>query len=103
MCAGRSRRIAHSGSVVAAGEAKSRAEQDYIVKVDATGLAPGTPYFYRFDTLGVTSETGQTKTLPAGQVASFRLGGVVLKLPSGLLQRLPAHERNRLGCGSAFG
>ena len=52
--------------IVAAGEATSRAEQDYIVKVDATGLAPGTPYFYRFDTLGVTSETGQTKTLPAG-------------------------------------
>ena len=60
--------------IVAAGEATSRAEQDYIVKVDATGLAPGTPYFYRFDTLGVTSETGQTKTLPAGPVASFRLG-----------------------------
>ena len=45
--------------VVAAGEAKSRAEQDYIVKVDATGLNPGTSYFYRFNTLGVTSETGQ--------------------------------------------
>ena len=31
--------------IVAAGEATSRAEQDYIVKVDATGLAPGTLIF----------------------------------------------------------
>jgi alkaline phosphatase D len=35
---------------------------------------PGTAYFYRFSSLGVNSETGQTKTLPVGQVASFRMG-----------------------------
>ena len=60
--------------VVAAGEAQSLADRDYIVKVDATGLLPGTAYFYRFSSLGVNSETGQTKTLPVGQVASFRMG-----------------------------
>ena len=60
--------------VVAAGETQSVADRDYIVKVDATGLLPGTAYFYRFSSLGVNSETGQTKTLPVGQVASFRMG-----------------------------
>ena len=79
--------------VVSAGEATSEAKQDYIVKIDATGLSPSTTYFYRFSTLGVTSETGQSQNLaywPSGILSNGR--GVLLELPSRLLQRLPSHE-----------
>ncbi|HCW07546.1 MAG TPA: alkaline phosphatase [Cytophagales bacterium] len=38
--------------------------QDFTVKIDATGLMAGTKYYYRFSALGVTSEIGETKTLP---------------------------------------
>ncbi|MEL0049156.1 MAG: alkaline phosphatase D family protein, partial [Gammaproteobacteria bacterium] len=46
----------------------------YPVKVAATGLVPGTDYFYRFSAQGQTSPVGRTKTLPAGSVAEFRMG-----------------------------
>lgn len=39
-------------------------ERDYTVKVDVTGLNPGTLYYYRFSGLGGTSITGRTKTAP---------------------------------------
>lgn len=60
--------------VVASGETETQAERDYVVKVDATGLTPATAYFYRFIAMGVNSEVGQTRTLPTGSVASFRMG-----------------------------
>ena len=60
--------------VVAAGESKAQAAQDYTVKVDAIGLQPGQDYFYRFAALGVVSDIGRTKTLPVGGVEEFRLG-----------------------------
>jgi alkaline phosphatase D len=39
-------------------------KQDFTVKVDATGLQPGTKYFYRFVALNKISPIGSTKTLP---------------------------------------
>ena len=60
-------------TVVASGEAVSRAERDYTVKVDAAGLAPGTRYCYRFIANGVTSPVGCTRTLPVGAVSEFKM------------------------------
>ncbi|MBS1488896.1 MAG: alkaline phosphatase D family protein [Bacteroidetes bacterium] len=51
-------------SAVKSDTLSTNADRDYTVKVDATGLQPGTIYFYRFTALGKTSETGKTKTLP---------------------------------------
>lgn len=62
--------------VVASGTALSQASADYTVKVDATGLMPGTAYFYRFNSGGVTSPTGRTRTAPVAAVASMRFAVV---------------------------
>ena len=51
-------------AVVAHGTASTDSTRDYTVKVDATGLLPGTTYYYRFSGLGVTSAVGRTKTAP---------------------------------------
>ncbi len=37
-------------------------DQDHTVKIDVTGLNPGSQYFYRFYSLGDTSMTGKTRT-----------------------------------------
>lgn len=50
------------------------AGRDYTVKVDVSGLSPGSTYFYRFMALGVTSPVGRTRTAPAGQAERVRLG-----------------------------
>jgi alkaline phosphatase D len=62
------------GTLVASGSAATSAAQDFTVKVDATGLQPGTSYFYRFKHGGDTSNVGRTRTLPTGGVAQVRLG-----------------------------
>ncbi|HXD41411.1 MAG TPA: alkaline phosphatase D family protein [Ramlibacter sp.] len=59
--------------VVAAGTASTSDARDFTVKVDATGLQPGTTYFYRFHNGGETSATGRTKTLPVGAPQQVRL------------------------------
>lgn len=59
--------------VVAAGNASAAAAQDHTVKVDATGLQPGTAYWYRFTALDVRSPVGRTRTLPAAGAAQVRL------------------------------
>jgi alkaline phosphatase D len=51
-------------SVVGRGTVTTDPSRDYTVKVDATGLQPGTTYYYRFAGLGVTSEIGRTRTAP---------------------------------------
>ncbi|WP_150306353.1 alkaline phosphatase D family protein [Pseudomonas saliphila] len=51
-------------------------EQDYTVKVDVLNLKPDTRYYYRFNSQGVTSAHGNTKTLPAGDVSQVRLAVV---------------------------
>ena len=52
-------RVVDSGSVVT-GPAR-----DHTVKVDATGLRPGTTYYYRFSYDGQRSRVGRTRTAPA--------------------------------------
>lgn len=52
-------------SVVVAREVRAVAERDYCVTVDATGLRPGTTYWYRFASAGATSSLGRTRTAPA--------------------------------------
>jgi alkaline phosphatase D len=61
-------------TVVASGTAATSADQDFTVKVDATGLQPATSYWYRFKQGSETSGTGRTKTLPTGNVSQLRLG-----------------------------
>ena len=60
-------------TVVAQGTATAIDTADHTVKVDATGLAPATAYFYRFKVGSVTSPTGRTRTLPTGSVAQVKL------------------------------
>ncbi len=50
--------------------------EDFTVKVDVTGLQPGTWYYYRFETDGRFSVTGRTYTAPVGDVDSLRFGVV---------------------------
>ncbi len=58
--------------IVASGRVATSATRDYTVKVDATGLQPGTVYYYRFRHGNVHSETGRTRTLPAAGTAQVR-------------------------------
>ncbi|KAA8884540.1 alkaline phosphatase [Nocardia colli] len=53
------------GSVAASGNLTATEASDHTVKVDVTGLAPGTVYFYRFTALGETSAVARTRTAPA--------------------------------------
>ncbi|MEO0410371.1 MAG: alkaline phosphatase D family protein [Pseudomonadota bacterium] len=56
------------GKVAARGDTATDAARDYTVKVDVSGLAPGTRYRYRFIHDGAASPTGNTRTLPVGDV-----------------------------------
>ncbi len=58
---------------VTRGETRTGAARDFTVKVDVTGLAPATTYYYRFDALGVPSVVGRTRTLPAARARRVRL------------------------------
>jgi alkaline phosphatase D len=49
---------------------------DYTVKIDATGLLPGTTYYYQFHALGWASPVGRTKTFPVGEVERARFAVV---------------------------
>lgn len=55
------------------GEAVASAERDFTVKVDATGLAPGTTWYYGFEALGHASPRGRTRSLPTGSPERLRL------------------------------
>lgn len=46
------------------GAATANGDRDYTVKVDVTGLEPGTTYYYRFRAAGFTSPMGRTRTAP---------------------------------------
>ena len=60
-------------SVVRSGRVQATDAASFTVKVDVTGLAAGTSYFYRFvDDAGVASPVGTTRTLPAANVASVK-------------------------------
>ena len=59
--------------VVASGTVTTDASRDFTVKVDPTGLAPGSHYWYGFEALGQRSIVGRTKTAPAPGTAVDRL------------------------------
>ncbi|MGJ7492261.1 alkaline phosphatase D family protein [Variovorax sp. ZT4R33] len=72
------------GAIVARGTTSTGPERDYTVKVDATGLQPGSSYYYRFFIGSDTSPVGRTKTLPVGGVAQAKLAVVsCANFPSG--------------------
>lgn len=49
---------------------------DYTVKVDVSGLMPNTYYYYEFESDGLLSIIGRTKTAPVGDVDSLRFAVV---------------------------
>lgn len=55
-------------SIVENGEVLANQHRDFTIKVIPTQLQPGTKYYYRFHALGETSITGQTRTLPVGEL-----------------------------------
>ncbi|ALE17689.1 Alkaline phosphatase [Altererythrobacter epoxidivorans] len=60
--------------IVAEGSALAKAENDWCAKSWADGLRGGRWYYYRFTAPdGGLSEIGRTRTLPEGDVASFRM------------------------------
>ena len=59
--------------VVWSGAATATGLRDHCVTVDATGLEPGTTYWYRFRYDSTTSPLGRTRTLPVGDVSRFRV------------------------------
>ncbi|MBX3275311.1 MAG: alkaline phosphatase D family protein [Sandaracinaceae bacterium] len=61
-------------TIVASGAATTDASRDFTVKLDVTGLSPGTTYYYRFRALGATSPLGRTRTAPEGAVDRLRFG-----------------------------
>ncbi|MFA5941025.1 MAG: alkaline phosphatase D family protein [Sinimarinibacterium sp.] len=54
----------------------AEAARDWTVKLDFTGLAAGTSYYYQFEALGHTSPIGRTRTAPAGSTDRLRFGVV---------------------------
>lgn len=60
----------------AAGAVVTDRNRDYTVKVDATGLSEGTPYFYRFIVRDNVSPTGRTRTLPDESVDQVKFAVV---------------------------
>ncbi|WP_298915875.1 alkaline phosphatase D family protein [uncultured Algimonas sp.] len=58
------------------GETVARAARDFTLKVEATGLKPGTTYHYRFRTGADVSPVGRTRTLPNGSPDDLRLAVV---------------------------
>jgi alkaline phosphatase D len=64
--------------IAAGGEVQTGPERDHTVKIDATGLAPATSYFYRFGFAGAWSPVGRMHTAPTydTDLASLRLGVV---------------------------
>ncbi|GGK39559.1 phosphodiesterase/alkaline phosphatase D [Nocardia camponoti] len=64
--------------IAASGAVTATIDTDHTVKIDATGLTPGSDYYYRFTALGQTSPVGRTRTAPAADtdLARLRLGVV---------------------------
>ena len=70
--------------VVRRGEVSTTAARDFTVKVDVTGLQPGSRYHYRFVSAGERSPAGRTRTLPGADVARVRLAAASCSnLPGG--------------------
>ncbi|CAG5080350.1 alkaline phosphatase D family protein [Parvicella tangerina] len=63
-------------NIVNSGTGYAKASADWTYKVDATGLQPGSWYYYDFESLGEHSIIGRTKTAPVGDIDSLRFGVV---------------------------
>jgi alkaline phosphatase D len=62
------------GQIAANGTVDARPDADHTVRVDVSGLAAGTDYYYRFaDDTGEPSRTGHFRTAPADGVERLRL------------------------------
>ncbi|MFN5194304.1 MAG: ExeM/NucH family extracellular endonuclease, partial [Cyanobacteriota bacterium] len=61
-----------AGTLIDSGLFSTTADRDWTVKVEANGLQPGSRYFYRFSVDGLTSRTGETRTL-SSDAESVRL------------------------------
>ena len=59
--------------VVLRGTTETAWARDFTVKIDASGLQPGTTYYYRFESLGERSPVGRTRTLPASGAGHLRI------------------------------
>jgi alkaline phosphatase D len=58
------------------GSAITSPSKDYTVKVDVTGLKPGTKYYYRFSAFNKTSMVGETKTIASSKIDSLKFAVV---------------------------
>jgi alkaline phosphatase D len=63
-------------NVVQNGVATASSDRDYTVKVDVTGLNPGTYYYFQFEFDGKRSLIGRTKTAPTGDNNHLRFAVV---------------------------
>lgn len=63
-------------NVVANGSVLTDSTKDFTVKVDVTGLAANTWYWYRFNMEGSLSVVGRTRTVPSAQVERLRFAVV---------------------------
>lgn len=69
---------------IASGSLLTDASRDFTIKVDVTGLASGSGYFYRFTCEQQVSATGRTQTLPDGSPEHYSLAVVSCSnLPQG--------------------
>lgn len=62
--------------VVSQTKLRTGIDRDYTVSFDATGLQPGTTYYYQFSHNGQLSPVGRTRTLPVGEVSQLRFAVV---------------------------
>lgn len=60
-------------TLVQDGGFQTDASRDHTVKVEATGLAPNSTYYFRFHCDGQTSPIGRTRTAPDGETERLRL------------------------------
>ena len=60
-------------SIVAHGRFIAKAERDFTVKVEPSGLKPGTDYWYQFETADALSPIGRTRTLRTGRMDELNL------------------------------
>ncbi|HEY1078207.1 MAG TPA: alkaline phosphatase D family protein [Fontimonas sp.] len=76
--------------------------RDYTVKVDPSGLAPGTHYWYRFESGSAQSPIGRTKTLPVGAVERLRFAYTSCSNYSGGYFNVYRHIAARLDLDAVF-
>lgn len=62
-----------AASPVRSGQTTASVERDYTVKLDVSGLAPDTSYYFGFTSQGERSAVGRTRTLPIENVEQVRL------------------------------